>query len=164
MSSTWPMWFGFCRMLGCYDALQRKYVSAPVSFQLCWNVSLSPLSARVVVGLLREQLSSVSCSVGCTGISAENSCKQQHKKPEICGCFLLQLSPLLPQEWRGFSYNKLYLPVLDSRARETKQLGQQKWARKYISCSFFFSSLFMFLPAETDCPSSEYLWKDRDTF
>lgn len=42
-------------MLGCYDALQKKYVSLPVSFVFfkCMGMFIYriPLSATVVVGL-----------------------------------------------------------------------------------------------------------------
>lgn len=55
ISIRWTILFDFCRMLGCYDALQKKYVSLPVLFSYfkCTEtlIYVSPLSASVVSGL-----------------------------------------------------------------------------------------------------------------
>ena len=79
ISSRWTMLFDFCRMLGCYDALQKKYVSLPVSFSYfkCIEtfiyVSLSAsgeVTGHSGWGIAEFQyVKTVGYNVGCTDIS-----------------------------------------------------------------------------------------------
>ena len=55
IGSRWTILFDFCRMLGCYDALQKKYVSLPGSFRYFRGIEtfiyVSLVAASIVVGL-----------------------------------------------------------------------------------------------------------------